>query len=478
MGKLSKGLLGALLVLFSNYACAQVSTMKVNQKPFQVDGKGEVVTVFSIDMYDSSGQKMDDNIFNITEGDLFDVVVENDSTESVTIHWHGLLLPNDQDGVPDITEKAIAPGESKHFKYPIIQSGTYWMHSHVGMQEQLMLSAPYIIHKKDRPQEEMQEVVMFLQDFVYTNPYDLLEKLQHSSMDMGESKSMDDSDLNDVLYDAYLTNYRTLDNAQVVEVDPDTYVKLRIINASGATNFQMDTGDLVTNIVAIDGSDVNDYAVSSFPLAMANTLDVVVKIPKLGGFFPILAQAEGRDMQTGLVLATKGADIPKLNTKTSKPMGRIDINTFEKKLHTTNPRQLKSPTLFYEYILTGSMKGYQWLINDQQWPNITPKVVEKGDVVELSFVNNTHMSHPMHFHGHFFQLTQINDEKIFNGPFQNTVLVQPNSTVKVIFVADNPGIWSMHCHNIFHMNAGMFQTINYRSYPKPDFYIKKCASCN
>lgn len=123
------------------------------------------------------------------------------------------------------------------------------------------------------------------------------------------------------------------------------------------------------------------------------------------------------------------------------------------------------------YVLDGQMNGYIWTMNKQSWPDVTPKVIHFGDRVEMIYENQSSMSHPMHFHGHVFQVTEIDGQPL-DGAMRDTLLVQPHSTVKVQFDALNPGIWANHCHNLYHLNAGMFTTFEYQHYPKPDFYLK------
>lgn len=117
------------------------------------------------------------------------------------------------------------------------------------------------------------------------------------------------------------------------------------------------------------------------------------------------------------------------------------------------------------------MAGYVWTINKQSWPKITPSLINYGDRIEMIFINKNSMSHPMHLHGHVFQVTEIDGQAIKDGAKRDTVLVQPNTTVKVQFNADNPGVWVMHCHNLYHLAAGMLTTLQYQGYSLPTFYL-------
>lgn len=147
---------------------------------------------------------------------MFHVLVENKSASPITLHWHGLIVPSDQDGVPDVSQILIQPGQNKLFNYRLLQAGTYWMHSHQKFQEQKQLSAPLIIYDKDDPHKNLQEVILFLEDFTYKDPQLIFDQLRTAKMDM---KKMDaGNDLNDVTYDAFLANKKTLAAPDVISV--------------------------------------------------------------------------------------------------------------------------------------------------------------------------------------------------------------------------------------------------------------------
>jgi FtsP/CotA-like multicopper oxidase with cupredoxin domain len=451
------------------------TVITVYEKSFQVDGKGKKTKEFELVFTHPDGTK-DTKGYFAKKGDMFNVLVENKTSIPITIHWHGLIVPSSQDGVPDVSQVLIEPGQNKSFYYRLLQSGTYWMHSHQKFQEQKQLSAPLIIYDEKDGYKGLQEVVMFLEDFTYKDPQTLFNNLRNAKMVMGQDKA--GSDLNDVDYDAFLTNKKTLNAPDIISVLPAKKVRLRIINASSSTNFQINTGKLNATLIAVDGEGVKPINGYEFPIGIANRLDLIVDIPASGGVFPIKALAEGTNKQTGLVLKTNGSKVPLLSAKASKMMGRVDYYKLEKKLKGKRSLSSKKIDTRLHYVLGGKMKGYVWTMNNQTWPNITPSVVNFGDRVEITYENKTPMSHPMHFHGHVFQVTEIDGTPIEGGAMRDTVLVQPNSTVKVQFDALNPGVWVNHCHNLYHLNAGMLTTIQYQHYPKPDFYLKAIGQFN
>lgn len=398
-------------------------------------------------------------------GDQFHVLLKNTMQVPTSIHWHGLILPNADDGVAFVTQFPIYPGLSYLYDFPLLQSGTYWMHSHFSLQEQQQLSAPLIIHDPEDASIASQEAILFLSDFSFKSPSEIYRNLRckkngNKKMDMSKMQ-----DLIDVDYDAFITNYRTLENPEIITVEADSKVRLRVINGSSATNFFVLIGQLQGEAIAVDGNRIEPLKDSQFELAVAQRIDIVVEIPKEGGAFPILAQGEGTNMQTGLILATKEAQIPELSVN-MPDKAKAFTNLQEERLRALYPL---SKTPIENKILVdlgGDMTKYEWTLNGQIWPEVTPLVVAKGQRVEIVFKNSTSMSHPMHLHGHVFQVTAING-KPMNGAMRDTVLVMPNSTLAIQFEANNPGVWPLHCHILYHLEAGMFTVLRYDGFIQP-----------
>ncbi len=469
--------------------------LQVKKRELFVNGKKSTFPIFQI------AQLNGIQGLSLKKGDRFYVILENHMDQPTGVHWHGILLPNSQDGVPFVTQPAIPPGGKYTYDFPIIQSGTYWMHAHYGLQEQQLVTAPLILHDPNDVNANQQEIVMFLSDFTFQNPLDIFKELRnqgskvkapqdsenHQMMHMSaaqESKKMIEMpqnemkhmnmmkmDLNDVKYDAFLTNWRTLSDPDIIEVTPEKEVRLRIINGSSSTNFFILLGKLKGEAIAIDGADITPFSGTQFELAVAQRIDIRIKIPQGKSVYPILAQGEGLEMQTGLILATPGAQIPALKEKASQAMGAMSY-TQEFLLKAKDPLIKKEINRKLTLNLEGNMAKYVWLLNGKAWPYNEPLMVKEGERVEISFVNRTMMAHPMHLHGHYFQITEINGQPL-NGALRDTVLVLPHSTVKVQFDADNPGNWPLHCHNLYHQYAGMMTTLNYEGFKGPDFTIEE-----
>ena len=260
-------------------------------------------------------------------------------------------------------------------------------------------------------------------------------------------------------YDALLANRRTLDDPEIVSVNAGESILLRLIAASSSQNFYVDTGGLEAELLAVDGKAVQPIRGNFFQLAVAQRLDLKVIIPKEGGAYPILAQGEGTKLLCGIVLATKGASVPKLSLTTSTSTVSLD-NTQEKRLRAINPLPNRAIDRTLPAALGGNMATYVWTINDAAYPNRKSLDIKSGERVGIAFTISTNMGHPMHLHGHDFQVVEIDGEKI-SGALRDTLFVPPRSRMTVAFDADNAGIWPMHCHLLYHADTGMFTVVKY-----------------
>jgi FtsP/CotA-like multicopper oxidase with cupredoxin domain len=246
---------------------------------------------------------------------------------------------------------------------------------------------------------------------------------------------------------------------------------LRLMEAASATNFFIDTGALDATILATDGEEVQPLNGNFFQLSTAQRLDLLVTISQTG-VFPILALAEGSSLQAGVLLATPGAKIQKhqLAIRTQKTMGGLD-NTQEVRLMAKQPLPDKPVERSLPSVLGGNMMTYTWTINGTAYPNRNSLNVKEGERVELAISNKTGMSYPMHSHGHVFEVTEIDGQKIV-GAKRDTILVPPKSTIKVVFDANNHGVWAYQCNTLYHLATGMFTVLKYENadakYWKPE----------
>lgn len=397
-------------------------------------------------------------------GERFSVDLVNRLDQETIVHWHGQTPAPELDGVASTGYVApLEAGEARGFDFNA-RPGTHWMHAHHMFQEQLLLTAPLIVHRDTDTGLDLHEVTLLLNDFSFRHPLEIFEGLTSGSgMHHGDGHgghSMHQMDLNDVEYDAYLANDRTLDDPQVVRTEGNGRVRLRIINAAASTAFWIDLEGHEATVLAVDGNDVRPVTGTIFPLAQAQRLDLLVEVTA-GAVVPVFARREGDVARTGLVLAAPGASIRRLASAGDAAAPPVDLS-LEELLEATQPLPQKATSLRHWVMLTGGMSPYEWSLNDRPWSGRHRLRVRHGQRVEIGFRNTSSMAHPMHLHGHHFQVINVNGRRIA-GAMRDTVLVPPNSTVVVAFGADNPGRWLYHCHNLYHMMAGMMSEVVYEN---------------
>src|SRR6202051_1134078 len=422
----------------------------------------------------------------LSPGERFKVDLVNQAGTPTLVHWHGQLPPWKQDGFPWPQTPPIPAGDTQSYDYAPI-AGTYWMHSHQGMQEQSLMTAPLIVRSAEDLRADRQEVVLMLHDFSFQTPDELFAALTKSSgsqsatpksgmgkvmdMDSGSISGMNSGamgamnmrlgaamDLNDVDFDAFLANDRTLADPEVIRTERGGRVKLRLINAASSTQFWIDLGVLSGTIVAVDGHPVRPVRGSRLPLAMAQRLDVLIDLPG-NGSYPIFAQVEGKRARTGVVLAASGAPVSRLAEEASENAPPVDLS-LERRLEAVTPLAPRAADVTHRMILAGAMAPYAWSLNGEYWPNVTPLMIAHGQRVAIEMVNHTMMAHPMHLHGHAFQVVAINGAQLA-GAVRDTVLVPPMGSVTIAFDANNPRRWAFHCHNLYHMMTGVMTEVRY-----------------
>ena len=432
----------------------------------QIEVLGKAATVFGITGPDGKSG------LRAREGDRFTSLVDNQSGADLILHWHRQALALNAD---DRTRPngGVQPNDTQEaYDFPLT-AGTHWMHSHT-LSEQQLLAAPMVTVEADAG--DVPEAVIMLHDFSFRSPAEIaaglmtaqghhmagmdMGKMDMGKMDMGGMKMSGMSmagmtHANDVEYDAYLANDRTLSDPEVIAVQPGP-MRLRIINGATATAFWISAGALAAQVVAVDGNKVAPSPRASIPLAQGQRLDLLVQIPPEGGAFAILAQVENAVMQTGVILATAGAQIAKVPDQAATPAPFVDL-TFEASLTALNPLPTK-PTDAMLHIALGMEQGYRWTINGAAHGEAAPLQAALGSRVEMMFMNPTMMMHPMHLHGHHFQVIDLGLGR-FNGPRRDVVMVPPGGMVTVAVDFDKAGEWFLHCHHLYHMTGGMMTSV-------------------
>ena len=447
---------------------AQSARMTLSATTRTIDVRGRAATVWGLlDGNGRSGLVLD-------PGQAFAVDLSNTLDVPTIIHWHGQFPPNAQDGVPDMPMPMLQPGESRAYDF-VARPGTHWMHAHIPEHEMNLLAAPLVVRRADDLTADRQEVTLFLHDFAFKPSAEVLAEItggasmagmDHGAMGQGAAdksamgmgamgKGGMAMDLNDYNFDAYLANDRTLHDPEVIPVDNGGKVLLRVINAAAATVFWIDTGTLPGRLVAVDGEPVQPLPGSRFGIAMGQRLDIALDLPRGGGAFPVLALREGARERTGLILATPGAKLDRIAevSDADHPAFSADL-TQEASLRAVTSLPDRAPASQPMLMLGGSMMPYVWTINGKTWADHAPVTARTGERVEIMFHNMSMMAHPMHLHGHAFQVVGVGMDRIA-GAVRDTVHVPPMAMVTVAIDAGEAAGWMLHCHHMAHLATGM-----------------------
>lgn len=457
-----------------------------------------------------------------TEGDTAEIYVHNLMHMETSIHWHGLILPNEQDGVSYLTTAPIKAHEIHKFVFPLVQHGTYWYHSHTMLQEQSGMYGAIVIHEKQKPVTP--EYVVLLSDWTNENPAQV-ERSLHYATDwyaikkgatqnyfeaakekklgvklQNEWKRMMAMDVSDVYYDRFFTNGRAEDSAPSFKAGDK--VRLRVINGSSSTYFWLRFPGKLT-VIANDGADVEPVDVDRLIVGVSETYDVEVTIPD-DGSYELQATSEDRTRSTSLWLGTgtKHAAEPMPRLKyfegmkmmngmmnmdgsmndmgMSMSLQQMDMNTVMypeivdsgKSYTTLNYAMLKAPKKTtlpvgpvreLKFELTGNMNRYVWSINNKTVSETDKILIKQGENIRIVIYNNTMMRHPMHLHGHFFRV--LNGQGEYS-PLKTVLDIMPMETDTIEFHASEKyGDWFFHCHILYHMMSGMGRIFSYENSP-------------
>ena len=413
---------------------AQSARMTLSATTRTIDVRGKAATVWGLlDGNGRSGLVLD-------PGQAFAVDLSNTQDVPTIIHWHGQFPPNLQDGVPDMPMPMpmLQPGESRAYDFSA-RPGTHWMHAHIPEHEMNLLAAPLIVRHPDDLTADRQEVTLFLHDFAFKPSADVLAEItggasmagmDHGQMGQGAMADGDTMampgmdgmamDLNDYNFDAYLANDRTLHDPEVIPVDKGGKVLVRVINAAAATVFWIDTGALPVRLVAVDGEPVQPLPGSRFGIAMGQRLDIALDLPREGGAFPVLALREGARKRTGLIPATPGAKVDRI----------------------AEASDAEHPAFSADLTQEGSLRAVTAL--PDRAPSSQPMLMLGGSM----------MAHPMHLHGHAFQVVGVGMDRIA-GAVRDTVHVPPMGMVTVAVDAGEAARGMLHCHHMAHLATGM-----------------------
>ena len=508
-------------------------------------------------------------LIRLKEGQQARLTVVNDLDEDSSIHWHGLILPFHMDGVPGVSFPGIKPRSTFVYEFPIVQSGTYWYHSHSGLQEQLGHYGPIVIDPADAdPVAFDREHVIVLSDHSRLSPHEIFRKLKvnpgHFNMQRqtlagllnGEDQPLKDrlawgamrmdptdvADVNGSTYTFLVNGYGPADNWTAL-FRPGERVRLRIINASAMTIFNVRIPGLAMTVVQADGLNVRPVAVDEFQIGVAETYDVIVTpveeraysfvaeandrsglaratlTPRAGLVAPVPALrarplATMKDMGMGDMSDGEGGDTactaehaamghctpagegahaghggmdhsmrdfsvapqvkrdPSVQSISPMPVDRMGepgqgledvehrVLTYHDLVALDRNPDVRAPGRSLDIHLTGNMERFMWSFDGVKMSDHhEPIPFIEGERVRIRLINDSMMSHPIHLHGHFFELVTGKGD---HAPRKHTVIVQPGGIATFDFTADALGDWAFHCHLLYHMHAGMMRVVSVR----------------
>lgn len=497
-------------------------------------------------------------LIRLKEGEHVRLTVENHLDEDTSIHWHGLIVPFEMDGVPGVSFPGIKPHSTFTYEFPLKQSGTYWYHSHSGLQEQVGHYGPLIIDPAgEDPIFSDREHVIVLSDWTFLHPHQLFTRLKQEGGFFNRKKRtlvdrlggadpmtaeernmfgrmrMDPTDIADVTEAAYtfLVNGHSPRENWTGLFRAGERVRLRIINAAAQTIFNFRIPSLRMTVVATDGIPVQPVVVDEFQIGNAETYDVVVTpsdepytivaetIDRSGMGIATLAPRPGfrapvpplrkrptlgmKDMGMGSMSGGSdgahgghgthaggdhssdamghsmrdkskvdfpvgvGVDMiaPMPTDRIGDPgIGLDDVShkvlTYKDLVALIPARDNRAPTRRVDIHLTGNMERFMWSMDGEQLSEAPePYRFARNERVRLRLINDTMMTHPMHLHGHFFEIVNGHGK---HQPLKHTVRVLPGGYVDLDLTADAPGDWAFHCHLLYHMHAGMMRVVTVR----------------
>ena len=491
-------------------------------------------------------------LIRLKHGQDVRIAVTNTLDEDTSIHWHGVLLPFQMDGVPGVSFPGIRPGETFVYEFPILHTGTFWYHSHSGLQEQLGHYGPLIFDPAGRdPVGYDREHVVVLSDWSFMHPHLMMQKLKkeagyfnyqrHTLAGLiGESgpeeqmsltnrlmwkrMRMDPTDIADITGSTYtyLINGHGPEENWTGLFRPNERVRLRFINASGMTVFNVRIPDLPMTVVQADGNDVRPVEVDEFQISVAETYDVVVE-PTEDRAYTLVAESVDRSGMGRATLAPRlgmTAAVPPLRPRPTLGMDDMgmamnhdmgmamnhDMGAMNMRDRSLAPADMqvgpgvdmiamnpqdaagkpglgledvghrvlvytdlvalepnpdpRPPSRSLEIHLTGNMERFMWSFDGRKFSEVVEPIrFARDERVRVTLVNDTMMQHPIHLHGHFFEVV---NGHAGHHPMKHTVNVLPGSKITFDLTADNPGDWAFHCHLLFHMHAGMFNVVTVR----------------
>ncbi|OJZ72238.1 oxidase [Mycobacterium paraffinicum] len=440
-------------------------------------------------------------------GDELVVTVSNRLDHPTSVHWHGIALRNDMDGAAPASPN-ISAGQDFTYRFSVPNAGTYWAHPHTGgLDADTGLYLPVIV---DDPSEGNYDVewIVVLDDWtdgLGKSPQQLYTELTNPNKPTAPSPpetttttpttsttsttsetsttsstsetsatptsstsppsptsrgSVGRSDLlggdaGDIAYPYYLINGRIPAAPMTFNAKPGQRIRIRFINTGSDTTFRVALAGHSMTVTHTDGYPVVPTQVDALLIGMAERYDVIVTAAD--GVFPLVALAEGKNALARTLLSTGAGTPPDPGfqpAELNRRVGTVEMFTATTPVNLGRPQ----PGLNLPVVLGGNMVQYNWTINGKPYSDTEPLHVRQGERPTITFDNTTIMYHPIHLHGHTFQLIKSDGSP---GPRKDTLMVLPKQKLLAVLVADNPGLWMLHCHNTYHQEAGMQTRLDY-----------------
>ncbi|MGH3439660.1 MAG: multicopper oxidase family protein [Sciscionella sp.] len=450
---------------------APTVSVALDAAPTEIDLGGKRVSTWAY------GGVVPGKEIRVTRGEHLRVDLSNRLPQPTTVHWHGLAIRNNMDGVPNLTQAPVAAGGGFRYEFTVPESGTFWFHPHAGTQLDRGLYGPLIVQDPADGGDYDEELVVVLDDWLDgtgRTPVSVLADLKRNGMGamggmhhgggsmpgmsggmrMPRSKLLG-GDAGDVTYPYYLANGRIAADPQVINAKPGKRYRLRLINAGGDTAFRVGIPGASMTVTHTDGFPVVPKRAESVLLGMAERIDAVVEVPDSS--VPLLVVPEGKDGHAQVVFRVGRTPAPDPAALVAPFLARPVLLSTDTVATDHVHLAERKPDVTHALVLEGPGNKYQWTINGKPYNPNRGVGVRQGQYARLRFENQTTMWHPMHLHGHTFQVRGAGG----TGPRKDTVIVLPGKTVEVDFEASNPGQWLTHCHNIYHGQSGMMTVLSY-----------------
>ena len=436
------------------------------------------------------------------QGDTVKINLKNELPDPVSIHWHGVPVPNAMDGIPGVTQNAVQPGQSFTYDFKADVPGTYWYHSHQDGVNQVDrgLYGSFIVeasnNKVDRDftlildewnsagTADMDMSNMSTMDHSKMNMNGSMEMpkkeaqpaMDHGSMNMGTktdggtqgSTAMAGHDMNS-MYDLFTINGKSGDAIDKLIVKKGDKVRIRLINA-GFMSHKMHLHGQEFKVTATDGQPINNPpSVNDQLIAIApgERYDLEFEATTPGQWY---LEEHGKETQVkGMkaLIQYEGSEGTKDQANETAELPLLDITKYGQASQAKFSLDQKFNLEYTMNLGTEEKNGEEiYTINGKTYPDTEAIKVKKGDLVKVRLVNNSKTDdHPMHLHGHFFQVLSKNGKPVEGSPIvKDTLNLKPGEEYVVAFEADNPGDWMFHCHDLHHASAGMMTHLLYTDF--------------